>query len=89
MKNLKAKLNRLFQKYPKFHLDKVAHFLVGALVSFIFLLIFSPGAGFAAAFIVGLAKEYYDHEKNGAGGLNTWLDWISTMLGGAVVELFW
>jgi len=81
------KIKELIAKYPKLHLDKVAHFITGALIALVILLITgAPMAGFAGAFIVGLIKEFRDHQKYGAGGIHTWLDWFATMAGAMLVE---
>tara|TARA_R110000772_G_scaffold145504_1_gene255439 strand:+ start:4434 stop:4709 length:276 start_codon:yes stop_codon:yes gene_type:complete len=81
-------INKFVNLFP--HADKVLHFIVGALISLITcLLIQNPGDksqyGMAFATIFGLGKEYGDHVKKGAGGIDTWLDLFATMLGGAVV----
>ena len=69
------------------HADKVLHFIVGFIVAIPLALAFDDlGYGFATAFLIGLAKEFMDHQRKGAGGVQTWLDWIATILGGAFAE---
>ena len=81
-------MKKLANLFP--HADKVLHFIAGALVALIVLLITNePWFGFAGALLVGLGKEYSDHLKSGNGGIQTWLDWFATMAGGVFIELLW
>lgn len=85
MKNYILKLANLFP-----HADKVLHFIAGALIALLILIVVNePWFGFAGALLAGLYKEFSDHTKSGAGGYNTWLDWIATMAGGVCIELIW
>lgn len=86
MKNVLIKLASLFP-----HADKVLHFIVGSLIATLVLAVTGqPWLGFSAAFLAGLYREFSDHIKAKSSlGVNTWLDWIATMLGGLVVELVW
>jgi ABC-type uncharacterized transport system permease subunit len=85
-------MKKLANLFP--HADKVLHFIAGALIAVLVLLVTNePWFGFAGAFIAGLYKEFTDHLKqesiSKSYGINTWLDWFATMAGGVVVELLW
>jgi hypothetical protein len=85
---MKNQLQKLAGLFP--HADKALHFILGALIAVIILLITNePYFGFAGAFLVGLGKEYSDHLKKGNGGIQTWLDWFATMSGGLLIEFIW
>lgn len=86
MKTIILKLSGLFP-----HADKVLHFIAGALIALLILIIVNtPWFGFAGAFLAGLYKEFSDHTKaQSGGGKSTWLDWFATMAGGLFIELIW
>lgn len=71
--------------------DKVIHFLAGALVATLILVVTKePWFGFAGALLIGGYKEFSDHLKgSGVGGVQTWYDWFATIAGGLIVELIW
>lgn len=86
MKNFILKLANLFP-----YADKVLHFIAGALIALLILIIVNtPWFGFAGAFLAGLYKEFSDHTKAKSSlGFSTYLDWFATILGGLAIELIW
>lgn len=78
-------------KFPNVS-DKLYHFVAGIVIASLVLIVTKePWYGFGAALIIGGYKELSDHFKVEAisptYSKHTYLDWISTMLGGLLVEL--
>lgn len=89
MKNLITKLANLFP-----HADKVLHFVAGALIALLIQVIVNePWFGFAGAFLAGLYKEFSDNAKQQSVSKkyvgSSYLDWLSTIIGGLFIELIW
>ena len=67
-------------------LDKVVHFLAGAVIAFVVAMFSNPIAGLCAAIAVGMAKEVIYDGLLGQGDPYRW-DAIATFLGGVFVTL--
>lgn len=59
------------------HIDKVLHFIIGAIIGFSALVV-GPINAIAVAFMIGVIKETYDHFNNGSVEV---LDVVATTLG--------
>ena len=78
-------------KFPNVS-DKLYHFVAGIVIASLVLIVTKePWFGFAGALMMGGYKEFSDHLKvksiSPTYSKHTYLDWISTMLGGLLVEL--
>lgn len=88
---MKSTLKKLATLFP--HADKVMHFLAGAVIALVVLLVTGvEWYGMSAAFAAGLYKEYSDHVKLDTGiskkyAISSYLDWFATILGGVAIEL--
>jgi len=71
----------------KLPLDKIAHILVGAVIALALGYVLPVWIAFAAATVVGLLKEVYDHFNPATHTRDGW-DFIATAGGGLVGALY-
>ena len=78
-------MNKILTFLASFGADKYLHFIAGLIVASFFCIALGMQVCIVPVIVVAFAKELFD----GMGlGVADWRDFVATILGGAIIQLF-